>query len=222
MIPKYPKVPELSDKQIDEITKVVFCNDIILNKADLLFVFGSTDPGAVTQSLNAFKQGVVNEILISGGSSTTGIKHEDWTDGTKTEAQSIRDKLIQHGVPEDIIFIEDKSSNSKENVLFAKELFDFTQINSLYFVSKSHAVGRQYRTLQKYISSQIKMAPYPYETKLKESDNNLNHLNWMEYPESRSLVIGEYLRIIYYGMKGDIVSVDGVVEGLEEYVRGFF
>lgn len=66
------------------------------------------------------------------------------------------------------------------------------------------------------------MAPYPYETKLKESDNNLNHLNWMEYPESRSLVIGEYLRIIYYGMKGDIVSVDGVVEGLEEYVRGFF
>lgn len=37
--------------------------------------------------------------------------------------------------------------------------------------------------------------------------------------ESRALVFGEYLRILYYGEIGDIARVEGVAAGLEDYVE---
>lgn len=220
MIPKFPAVPELTKEQIEELTKVVFCSDQQIKKADLIFVFGSTDPGAVQKTLEAYQNGIIKEILISGGGATHEKKHESWTDGSKSEAQSIKDKLLLNGVPEEIITIEDRSTNSKENVLYSKQIFDFSNISSLLFVSKSHAAGRQYRTLRKYLPHNIEMAPYSYETVL--NGIYINQSNWMLYPESRSLIFGEYLRILYYSHIGDIESVKGIVSGLESYIESIF
>lgn len=221
-IPKYPSVPDFTNEQIKELTKIVFCNDLQdTNVADLIFVFGSTDPGAFQRHLKHTRRVFVKDIVISGGSSVSGAKHENWTDGSKSEAQSIRDKLVQNGIPKGIIYIEDISSNSKENVLFAKEIYDFSNVRNLYFVSKSHAAGRQYRTLRKYLHSEIKIAHYSYETKIRDG-NYINHENWMNYSAGRSLVFGEYLRIIYYGRRGDIESVNGIIEGLGNYIEELF
>lgn len=159
IIPKYPEVPELSDRQIDELTKIVFCKDQQIKAADLLFVFGSTEPGVFLKALEAYQKGIVKEILISGGGSNVNAKHASWTDGSKSEAQSIKDKLMMSKVPDSIIFIEDKSTNSKENILNSMGIYDFGKIKSMYFVSKSHAAGRQYRTLKKYCPIPFKSLP---------------------------------------------------------------
>ncbi len=220
MIPKFPAVPDLTNEQIEELTIEVFCNDQKIKKADLIFVFGSTDPGAFQKTLDAYQKGIIKEILISGRGATHGKKHESWMDGSKSEAQSIKDKLLLNGVPEEIINIEDRSTNSKENVLYSKQIFDFSNISSLLFVSKCHAAGRQYRTLRKYLPNNIEMGPYSYETII--NGIYINQFNWMLYPESRSLIFGEYLRILYYSHKGDIECVKGIVNGLESYIERIF
>ncbi|GIO36819.1 hypothetical protein J41TS12_16800 [Paenibacillus antibioticophila] len=127
---------------------------------------------------------------------------------------------IMNGVPEEIINIEDRSTNSKENVLYSKQIFDFSNISSLLFVSKCHVAGRQYRTLRKYLPNNIGMDPYSYETII--NGIYINQFNWMLYPESRSLIFGEYLRILYYSHKGDIECVKGIVNGLESYIERIF
>ncbi|WP_438432730.1 YdcF family protein [Gorillibacterium sp. sgz500922] len=217
-IPKYPDVPVLTVNQIEELTKIVFCSEKELKSADLIFIFGSTDPGAYHKALDAYNKGLAKEILISGGTSGFGLKHESWMEGEKPEAQAIFEKLAMNGVPEERMHIENKSRNSKENVLFAKEIYDFSQVRSLIFVSKCHAAGRQYRTLRKYIEGQLEIAPYSYESKLNNSIY-INQFNWMDYPDGRSIVFGEYLRILYYGWKGDIEAVKGIIEGLENPIK---
>lgn len=221
-IPKYPAVPDLSKQQINEITKIVFCNEMnIEDVTDLIFVFGSTHPAAFERTLKAYSNGLVKDIIISGGTSGTGVKHPDWVYGDKSEARVIYEKLLLNNVPKENIYFEERSSNSKENILFAKELYDFSKVNNMLFVSKNYAAGRQYRTLKKYLPDQIRIASYPYEISLKDGQI-LNSYNWMEHPESRSLVFGEYLRILYYGQRGDIQNIGAIVTGLENYIESFF
>lgn len=94
-------------------------------------------------------------IIVTGGVSPTGIKHENWVDKTVPEAHVIFNKLTEAGIPLNVIVYEDRSRNTLENVLFAKEIFDFDAIESLLIVCKSHGAGRQYRTLAKHLPQKI-------------------------------------------------------------------
>ncbi|MCT1403734.1 YdcF family protein [Paenibacillus sp. p3-SID867] len=87
----------------------------------------------------------------TGGVSPTGIKYENWV----AEAHVIVNKLTEAGIPLNVIVYEDRSRNTLENVLFAKEIFDFDTIESLLIVCKSHGAGRQYRTLSKHLPQKI-------------------------------------------------------------------
>lgn len=102
--------------------------------------------------------------------------------------------------------METRSSNSLENVRFARELFDFSRVRSVLFVCKSHAAGRQYRTLRKHLGSDLMYIPATFDTVYRGVRINRN--SWSDTEIGRSRVYGEYLRILRYGDRGDIERLE--------------
>ncbi|MFC3927142.1 YdcF family protein [Streptococcus caprae] len=206
IIPKTPEVPELSTEEIAFLTEVTFGKAIPPKSCDALFIFSGTHPGHWEKAIEAYQRGLVKRIIVTGGRSLTGTPHEDWNLENPSEAAVIIKHLIDAGVPEDIIVSEYKSTNTLENVLFAKEVFDFTSIQSLLFICKSHATGRQWRTLAKHLPDHLSYVAYTFDAVYQGTP--LSRDTWMNTDIGRSRVWGEYLRIIHYGKKGDILALD--------------
>ncbi len=217
VIPKYPEVPHLTKKQIEEITEIAFLKKSTPQQCDAIFVFGGSHPGNWQAPLHAYQQGLGAQIIVTGGTSLHGMKHPNWHYGDLSESEVIVNKLIEHGVPEDAIIFEKNSLHSIANVIEAKKIFDFTTINSLLFVCKSLGAGRQYRVLKKHLPKHITCIPYTFDTSF-DGDFIINRYNWMENEKSRSMIFGEYLRNVCYGRKGGIEPPEKEIEGLEKYV----
>lgn len=66
--------------------------------------------------LNLYKEGKFSRFIVSGGLDKPNLKY--------TEAQGMRNYLVQQGVPEDQIYLENKATSTYENLLFSKEIMD--------------------------------------------------------------------------------------------------
>ncbi len=209
IIPKEPIIPDLTKNDVELLTAITFEKEVRPQKCDALFIFSGTHSGHWEKAIEAYNRNYIETIIVTGGRSLTGIPHPAWdghTDREVSEAKVIVSFLISAGIPSHNIFIEEKSTNSLENVLCAKEVFDFTKIQSLMVVCKSHATGRQIRTLKKHLPNQIEYIPFTFNTIYKGTEVNRN--NWMDTEIGRKRVWGEYLRINHYGIKGDILPLD--------------
>ncbi|GEK66371.1 YdcF family protein [Leuconostoc mesenteroides] len=205
IIPKSPEVPKLSESEIEFLTNTVFGPKKSIIKCDALFVFSGTHPGHWEKTLEAYNETGVDKIIVTGGNSLTGKKHPEWQFDNQTEADVIIDYLISNGVSPQHIVYEKSSTNTLENVKFALNVFDFSQIKSLMFICKSHATGRQLRTLTKYLPATIDYIPYTFNAEY--SGNIVSRQEWMNSDIGQSRVWGEYLRILHYGQKGDITPL---------------
>lgn len=61
-----------------------------------------------------------------------------------TEASVMRDYLVQHGIPEDIIIVEDKSLSTMENYIFTMDILNSRGINhnSIVFITNDFHIYR--------------------------------------------------------------------------------
>lgn len=202
-IPKEPPVPELNAEQIAIMTEAVFLEEAAARpKCDVMFVFGGTHPGHWETAIAAYKSGLAPRIIITGGSGKSGGREK----AEPSEAEAIAHHLLEAGIPREALLLETRSSNSLENVRFARELFDFSRVRSVLFVCKSHAAGRQYRTLRKHLGSDLMYIPATFDTVYRGVRINRN--SWSDTEIGRSRVYGEYLRILRYGDRGDIERLE--------------
>ncbi|RAL26170.1 YdcF family protein [Thermoflavimicrobium daqui] len=204
-IPKQPTVPPLSKQEIKIITDLTFLQPADfpqLESYDLLFVFGGSHPEIWQTVAKAYHEGKAKQLLITGGYMPGKKRPDSWIYGTTPEAHVIQMKLIELGVKKEQIIIEDRSTNSLENVRYAKEIFDFDTIQTMLFASKAFASGRQYRTLKKYLPDHVLLSPLLVHSTLQ--NKKVTRDDWMKETSHRSIVYGEYLRIYEYGKKGDI------------------
>lgn len=196
-IPRNPPVPELTDKQMNDIEKIVFCN-CKPRPSDLLFIFGSTreDWSDVAQLC---KRQLTPLILITGKGSPYSPPLP------QTQSHTIRDQLLKHGVDPRLILLEDASTNTKENVIFGKKILEEknTFPQSILFTCFTHHSGRCYRTLKKYFPN-THFSCFTYDGVY--NDLVLSQKNWRQTAYTRERVYGEYLRIQRYQAAGDIAS----------------
>lgn len=164
-----------------------------LKKVDCIFVLGSHDTRVADYAVDLFFQGLAPYILFSGGLGrlTTGTFN-------KSEAEIFADIALARGVPEDKIIIENKSTNTGQNVEFSKEILKQRGLNfdSFILVQKPYMERRTYATFKKVWPEKDFIVTSPQITFEKYPTN--------EIPKNRviNIMVGDLQRIKIYPEKG--------------------
>lgn len=162
-IPKEPPIPDLTEPAIEQLTDIVFLPEASPEPCDAIFVFGGTHPGHWQQAIHAYHQGYSSRVIVTGGLSPTAVKHPDWPDPALCDAEGITAQLVQGGVPRHAIVYENRSRNTRENVLYAMEIADFSQMRGLLYIGKSLSAGREYRTLVHNVPIPLRYIPFVFD-----------------------------------------------------------
>ena len=137
-----------------------------LEKADCILVLGSHDTRVAERAAELYLQKWAPLLLFSGGLGrlTEGV----WTE---TEADLFAKIAIDKGVPREAILIENKSTNTGENILFTRQLLRENKIDpqSFIVVQKPYMERRSFATFKKHwpdkklivTSPQISFENYP-------------------------------------------------------------
>lgn len=83
-------------------------------------------------ALKLYRQGLVPKIILSGGLDRVGV----------TEAEGMRRYLVAHGVPEHVLILEPKSTNTLENLTYSAALMREHQLASCYLVTHDYHMTR--------------------------------------------------------------------------------
>lgn len=118
------------DRNIKSITDFVFVEDTP-QKSDVIMIVGGSYPEAAEIAADLWKQGYADKIMIGGGVSIkTGkfpgsrSKQDIYNKAYADECEFYTDVLLKNGVDENVIYSENKSSFTKENAIYARQLAD--------------------------------------------------------------------------------------------------
>lgn len=132
-----------------------YTKEVVFNKAG----------DRLAKTLRLYRAGVINKIIISGGSGSPFIEE-------RKESEVLREYLIGLNVPENDILIENKSRNTYENALYTAELIkkDSLAGSFLLITSALHLPRAQKCFATQKIPVDIHPANFEYGTPLKLSD----------------------------------------------------
>jgi len=186
----------MTTEEVDSLTKIIWDYHHMnhqLKKADCIFVLGSQDTRVAEYAADLFLQDYAPYILFSGGA---GKFTKDIF--TKSEAEIFANIAIQKGVPKEKIIIEDKSTNTGDNIRFSKALLEelHFEFNTFILVQKPYMERRTFAAFKKIwsgkefivTSPQISMEDYPTKDISKERMINI--------------MVGDLQRIKEYPVKG--------------------
>jgi len=164
-----------------------------VEKAEFILVLGSHDLRVADRATELYFEGWAPRIIFSGG--LGNFTKEMWTE---TEADKFAAIAIKMGVPKESILVENKSTNTGENILFTQQLLAQQNLEpqSFIVVQKPYVERRSYATFKKHwpnkklivTSPQISFEDYPTK----------------EIPLERviNIMVGDLQRIIIYPAKG--------------------
>ena len=201
-IPRFPQCPNLSENEIKKITETVFLHRNP-QPANVIFVFGSSMGDKWDQVAELYSKGYAPTIYLAGGVSGKSIEMG------RVLSHMIRDELIAQGIPLDSILLDEHSTNTLEDALHGKRMFEEKMIphKRILFACKWPHSGRCLRTLQK-VFPECTLFPFPYDFQFNEKILITEEIvtNWWHNEIGRSFVWGEYQRILLYASRGDIHS----------------
>lgn len=164
-----------------------------IEKSDCILVLGSHDLRVAERAAQLYLEGWAPLLIFSGG--LGNFTKDLWTE---TEADLFAAIAIKMGAPKNDILIENKSTNTGENILFTQQLLAQKNLNpqSFIVVQKPYMERRSYATFKKHwpdkklivTSPQISFEDYPIE----------------EIPMERviHIMVGDLQRIKFYPQKG--------------------
>lgn len=166
-------------------------------KADVIVGFGSFDDNVARRSAQLYRLGYAPKILFTGGLGrcTAGLYHQP-------EARRFRDVAVSLGVRSEDILLEDKSTNTKENILFTRALLEETRTPhiSILGVHKPYMERRITAAMGVYWPEQVFSVTSPRMTipeYLREAKRQ-----GMTEEAAVSVIVGDFQRIDLYAKKG--------------------
>lgn len=137
-----------------------------LQRSDAIFVLGSHDTRVAERGAELFLEGWAPLLIFSGGLGR--LTKGSWQE---SEADLFARIAIEKGVPRDAILIENRSTNTGENILFTRALLAEKNLHpqSFILVQKPYMERRTYATFEKQwpgmklcvTSPQIPFLQYP-------------------------------------------------------------
>lgn len=137
-----------------------------LQKSDCILVLGSHDLRVAERGAELYLQGWAPLLIMSGGLGR--LTQEMWSE---PEADKFAKIALEMGVPEEALLIENKSTNTGENILFTQQLLQKENLAPERFivVQKPYMERRSFATFKKHwpekelivTSPQLSMQAYP-------------------------------------------------------------
>ena len=168
-----------------------------IKKSDVIMGFGSHDLYVAERCAQLFSDNYGDIIIFTGGFGR--ITKELWN---MTEAEKFAEIALNMGVPRDKIIIENKASNTGENIRNTRNLLKNLNLSpsSFIMVDKPYRERRTYATLKKQwseIDFSITSPMYSYE----------DYCKFYSYGEISkddfiSIMVGDLQRIDLYGKNG--------------------
>lgn len=164
-----------------------------LERSDCILVLGSLDTRTAERGADIYMQGYAPIIIFSGG---LGKLTKDVWKGT--EAELFATIALDKGVPREAIFIENKSTNTGENIRFTQQLLQEKNLHmeSFIVVQKPYMERRSYATFKKHWPGKKLIVTSPL-------------LTFEEYPNDQvpvekliNMMVGDLQRIKLYPAKG--------------------
>lgn len=194
-------MPELTGRLFDDAKTVYdFLSDVpTTDRADLILAAGSHDLRVAEHAAKLYLSGAAPLIICSGG-------YGKMTAGTfpKPEAVLFAERCAALGVPEDVLLIEDRSTNTGENIQFSKALVETKGLSPSsiigvckpYMAKRVWATGRkQWSAVRWYLSTPaLSFEDYPCKAAPLES--------------TMQLMVGDLQRCRVYAELGYQVTVE--------------
>lgn len=181
---------------VDQLAKVIWDYHHLnhkLRKADCIFVLGSHDVRVAEYAADLFLKDCAPWIVFSGGQGrlTKGLFE-------KPEAEVFAEIAVRRGVPPQSILIENRSTNTGENVEFTRRLLEERGLDfhSFILVQKPYMERRTYATFRKVWPAKefiVTSPPIPYAAYCNE-----------EFPKDQviNIMVGDLQRIRIYPERG--------------------
>lgn len=180
---------------IDDIGNFIFVENN-LEKSDAIMIVGGSHPELGEKAAELWKQKYAPVVLISGGVSIkTGkfpgprSKAEIYNKSYETEFDFFTDVLLKNDVPSSAIYGENKSSYTKENALFARQVAEENKlcINKAILICKAFHARRSLMFYQlAFPDTNFLISPIPGYGITKD--------NWYESDYGIQRVMGELTR----------------------------
>ena len=195
-----------------------------LERSGCILVLGSHDTRVAERGAELFMQGWAPLVIMSGGSGR--LTKEMWGEA---EASLFAKIAMDKGVPADSILIEDRSTNTGENILFTQKLLENNRINAQSFivVQKPYMERRSFATFKKLwpekklcvTSPQVSFEAYPtkefpMETVINTMVGDLQririypHKGFQVYQEIPDDVWEAYERLVELGYDKQLITAD--------------
>ena len=168
-----------------------------LEKADCIVGFGNYNDDIALRAAELYHQGYAPKVLFTGGLGRNTI--DLWE---QTEADRFAEIAMGAGVPKEHIIIENKATNTKDNILFTKEMFEKLgmQVKSFIGVHKPFMERRIYAAMKVYWP-EMKMIITSPQLTLEEYLINSTKTGLTE-EKVIDVIVGDFQRIKVYAEKG--------------------
>lgn|GEM_PF-53060 len=172
-----------------------------LRPMDAIFALGSNDLSVAKRAAELYLQGYGRYVICAGGNG----KESQFL---RPEGEIFAEEVIAQGVPREKVIIENKSSNTGENILFVKKLLQEQglDLTSFILVQKPYMERRTYATFRKQ---------WPGAECLVTSPTISFERYWKDHILSRGYIkvmVGDLLRIKEFPKQGFQIEQDIPVE----------
>lgn len=174
-----------------EISEYLFCEDDP-TPGDLILVFGGKRLERAERAAELYLADLAPRVLISGGDKRgLGV----------CEAERLRDKMVELGVPAEAIELECDSVNTLENVRFSVDQIErsigWANIRNLLLVTSPHHMRRVKQSVAHYIPRQVLITCCP------DRRSDVTRDNWWHTGEGQNLIYRELEKARTYAIHGD-------------------
>ena len=168
-----------------------------LSRADAILVLCSHDTAVAERGAQLFLDGWAPLLIFSGGLGS--ITRDLWTE---PEADQFAAIAVGMGVPRERILVENRSTNTGENVLFTKQLLADRGLTpqSFILVQKPYMERRSYATFKKRWPEKEAIVTSP-QVSLDEYLERYSNDN-LPVDEVVSIMVGDLQRVKLYAEKG--------------------
>ena len=172
---------ELFDEVYDYLAE-----EDVLEKSDILFVFGSKSNTRIEKAVELMKQGYAKLLVVSGNAPIYDKGY------TITEAERLKEYALSKGITSDQIIIENTSISVPDNVRSSLNLLDKEKIvfKSIIIVNSPYSQRRGWAHFKKYLPDEIKVLRVNSKTIEKYSKNG-----WYTNEDGVRVIMNESIKM---------------------------